>query len=76
MTRIFKGSISFRQVIIGVLILSMVALFCAFQGYPLVIPVLIFFFSIHLLLVGKADRKLFLDLGLLLTLTIFMAMGW
>jgi putative nucleotidyltransferase with HDIG domain len=75
MKRILKENISLAQFIIGTLILIGIAGFCAIKHYPLIIPVLILFFSLHLLFIKKANRRLFLNLGLLLTLSVFMAHG-
>ena len=48
-------------------------IFCYFAGLPLIIPLLVFFFGIHLFYFKKVKPKLFLHLSLLLVLLVFAA---
>ena len=47
--------------------------FCYFSGFPLIIPLLVFFFGAHLFYFKKANPRLFLHLALLLALLVFAA---
>ena len=47
-------------------------LFCKALGYPLIIPLLLFILGVHLIIVEKAEYKLYLHLGLLLALIVFI----
>jgi len=57
----------------SLLIVGLLTLFCYWAGISLVIPLLLLFGGIHLYYSQKASVRLFLDLGLLLTLGMFMA---
>jgi len=48
-------------------------IFCYFTGLPLIIPLLVFFFGIHLFYFKKVKPRLFLHLILLLALLVFAA---
>jgi membrane-associated HD superfamily phosphohydrolase len=75
MKRILKENLSLSQLLAGVLVLTAIGGFCVIKDYPLIIPVLMLFFSLHLLFIKKANYRIFLNLGLLLALTLFMAHG-
>ena len=47
--------------------------FCYFSGLPLIIPLLVFFFGVHLFYYKKVKPRLFLHLILLLALLVFAA---
>ena len=47
--------------------------FCYFSGLPLIIPLLVFFFGVHLFYFKKVKPRLFLHLALLLALLVFAA---
>ncbi len=47
-------------------------LFCWAVQYPLIIPLFLLFLAIHLVFSGKASLRLFLNLGLLLALIVFV----
>ena len=53
--------------------LAGLAVFCYFIGLPLVLPLLVFFFGIHLFFYKKVSARLFLHLGFLLVLVLATA---
>ena len=59
-------------VMLGVTLLAL-TVFCHFAGLPLILPLLVFFFGVHLFFFHKSDQRLFLDLVLLLVLLLFTA---
>jgi putative nucleotidyltransferase with HDIG domain len=68
-----NNSISRDQgIMVAVTFLALVV-FCHFSGYPLIIPLLVFFFGVHLFYFKKANPRLFLHLALLLALLVFGA---
>lgn len=48
-------------------------IFCYFSGFPLIIPLLVFFFGVHLFYFKRAEPRLFLHLSLLWVLLFFAA---
>jgi len=67
------NSISRQQSIIVASSFLVLAFFCFSSGLSLVIPLLVFFFSVHLFYFRKAKPALYLNLALLLTILIFAA---
>ncbi len=61
------------NVSLGVLFFLILASFCWIMGYSFGIPLLFVLLGVHLYFLHKADRKLFLHLGLLLTLLLFLS---
>jgi len=61
-----------QSIMVAVSFLALVV-FCYFSGFPLIIPLLVFFFGVHLFYFKKASPKLFLHLSLLLALLVFAA---
>jgi cyclic-di-AMP phosphodiesterase PgpH len=66
-------SISRDQAIMVVLTFLGLVVFCYFSNLPLIIPLLVFFFGVHLFYFKKVNPRLFLHLGLLLALLVFAA---
>jgi len=61
-----------QSIMVAVTFLALVG-FCYFSGFPLIIPLLVFFFGVHLFYFKKAEPRLFLHLALLLVLLVFFA---
>src|SRR3989338_7498278 len=57
----------------SLLVMGLLTIFCYWAGLSLVIPLLLLFGGVHLYYSQKASVRLFLNLGLLLTLGMFMA---
>src|SRR5580698_7027556 len=64
-----------QSIMVAVTFLALVV-FCYFSGLPLIIPLLVFFFGVHLFYFKKVSPKLFLHLGLLLALLVFAAQAF
>ena len=56
-----------------IFVILFLTLFCQIANFPTIIPLLLVFLGLHLFYFGKASVKLFLNLGLLLTLITFTA---
>ena len=63
---------SLKKLGISALFVILMTLFCKAVAYPLIIPLLLFFIGYHLVWVEKGAIALFLHLGLLLSLLLFM----
>jgi len=61
-----------QSIMVAVSFLALV-IFCYFSGFPLIIPLLVFFFGVHLFYFKKVTPRLYLHLALLLALLIFAA---
>jgi putative nucleotidyltransferase with HDIG domain len=61
-----------QSIMVAVTFLALVV-FCFFAGFPLIIPLLVFFFGAHLFYFKKVNPRLFLHLALLLALLAFAA---
>jgi len=61
-----------QSIMVAVTFLALM-IFCYFAGLPLIIPLLVFFFGLHLLYFRKVKPRLFLHLNLLLVLLVFAA---
>ena len=73
MSSLQNNSISRDQgIMVAVTFLALVV-FCYFAGLPLIIPLLVFFFGVHLFYFKKVNPRLFLHLALLLSLIVFAA---
>jgi hypothetical protein len=59
---------------VGLITLAL-TFFCYMVNYPLIIPLLLLFLSIHLSLFRKTDVRFFINLGLLITLLVFATHG-
>ncbi len=68
---IIKNHNSLEDILIGLGITLVLALFCYYAHFSLIIPLLLLFLGLHLGYFKKASLQLFLQLGLLLTLLIF-----
>jgi len=55
------------------LVLIFILVFCVVADYSLLIPVILLFIGLHFYFVGEANKKFYLNLGLLLTLIVFTA---
>lgn len=62
-----------QNILLVVLYLLVTTAFCKISNYPLIIPILLLFFGLYLSFSGKGNTRLFLNLGLLLTLIVFTA---
>ncbi len=61
------------QIVMMAVSLLALLIFCYFSGFSLLIPLLMFFFGLHLLFLTKSSPRLFLHLSLLLVLLMFSA---
>src|SRR5947208_371990 len=68
-----QNSISRDQSIMVAITFLALVVFCYFSGFPLIVPLLVFFFGAHLFYFKKVHPRLFLHLGLLLVLLVFAA---
>ena len=67
-----KANITYAEAGITVGTIFLLTIFCHLAKFTLIIPLLLLFFGIHLFLFKKASLKLFINLGLLLTLVVFV----
>ncbi|MDE2027255.1 MAG: HDIG domain-containing protein [Candidatus Omnitrophica bacterium] len=65
--------ISIDQSIMVAMSFLALLIFCYFAGFPLILPLLVFFCGLHLFFFKKANPRIFLHLSLLLALFIFAA---
>ena len=63
-----------QSIMVAVTFLALM-IFCYFSALPLIIPLLVFFFGVHLFYFKKIKTRLFLHLALLLALLIFGAIA-
>lgn len=75
MKDLIKENLSYGQAALTILVILSITVFCQLNGFPLIIPLLLLFAGIHLFVSRKADYRLFLNLGLLLTLIVVAAFG-
>ena len=68
-----KNFISRDQTIMVAFSFLALVVFCYFSGLPLIVPLLVFFFGVHLFFFKKIKPRLFLHLALLLSLLVFSA---
>src|ERR1700689_3183396 len=73
MSSLQNNFISRDQSIMVVVTFLALVIFCFFSGLPLIIPLLVFFFGVHLFYFKKIKTRLFLHLSLLLALLVFAA---
>ncbi len=66
-----KNKLTYRDAILSLFVVFILAVFCKVVGLPLIIPFLLLFLGLHLFFFNKSSIKLFLSLGLLLTITVF-----
>src|ERR1035437_7403221 len=59
-----------QSIMVAVTFVALV-IFCYFSGFPLIIPLLVFFLGVHLFYFKKVKSRLFLHLSLLLALLLF-----
>ncbi|MCK5179640.1 MAG: HDIG domain-containing protein, partial [Candidatus Omnitrophica bacterium] len=60
-----------RDIMLATVFVAILTVFCYFTEYSLIIPFFLLFLGIHLRCCGKGTFKIFLNLGLLLTLILF-----
>ncbi len=72
MHNLLKEHISFWKAGLVVLIFVLLGIFCHLLRFPLVIPLFLLFLGIHLFFLRKANLQLFLQLGLILALIVFV----
>ena len=65
-----KVKISYRDAFVSLSLVFLLAVFCKVTELSLIIPFLLLFFGLHLFFLHKSGVKLFLSLGLLLTLVV------
>lgn len=65
-----KIKISYRDAIVSLGLIFILAVFCKVTELSLIIPFLLLFFGLHLAFLGKSSVRLFLNLGLLLTVVV------
>ncbi len=68
-----KENITYAQAGWSVAVILTLTLFCHMVDFPLVIPMLLLFAGLHLFFFKKASTRLFLNIGLLLTLLVSSA---
>src|SRR3989338_6474183 len=68
-----KNKITPRSIALTAVVMLLLTFFCHAAQLSLVIPLLLLFLSVHFFHFKKASGKLFLDLGLLLSLLVFIA---
>jgi cyclic-di-AMP phosphodiesterase PgpH len=73
MNSVPKISFTRDQCVMVVITFLVLMVFCYFSGLPLIIPLLLFFFALHLFYIKKVKPRLLLHLALLLTLLVFAA---
>jgi len=73
MSSLQNNSISRDQCIMVAVTFFGLVIFCYFSGLPLIIPLLFFFFGIHLFYFKKVEPRLYLHLSLLLAILVFSA---
>jgi cyclic-di-AMP phosphodiesterase PgpH len=66
-----QANISYVSAGLTVLLILLLTVFCQVVDFSLIIPLIFLFIGLHLFFVKKAKIKLFLHLGLLVTLLIF-----
>src|SRR3989338_3699475 len=67
-----KSGASYTPVIWSVVLLFLLTGFCMISNFSLIIPLLLLFSGVHLYFFKKASFRLFLNLGFLLTIIIFI----
>ncbi len=71
MHKILKETVALTSAMVVISIILLLGIFCQVVHFSFFIPLLLLFVGFHLFLFKKASRRLFLNLGLLLTLIIF-----
>ncbi|OGX25887.1 MAG: hypothetical protein A3D10_07805 [Omnitrophica WOR_2 bacterium RIFCSPHIGHO2_02_FULL_48_11] len=72
MHKLIKETISVTNAVVVVAVILLLSIFCRVVHFSLFIPLLLLFVGFHLYLFKKARYQLFLNLGLLLALTLFV----
>ncbi|MFA5259743.1 MAG: hypothetical protein WC450_00785, partial [Candidatus Omnitrophota bacterium] len=70
MREFIQTHVSFKDAVLVILTLLILILFCQVVGFSLIIPLLLLFLGVHIFFLRKADFRLFLQLGLLLSLNV------
>jgi membrane-associated HD superfamily phosphohydrolase len=70
MKEFIQTHISFKDAALVFFTLLLLILFCQVVGFSLIIPLLLLFLGVHIFFLRKADFRLFLQLGLLLSLNV------
>lgn len=68
-----KAKISVGDAILALFVLFGITVFCKIVHLSLIVPFLFLFVGLHLFFAGKADRRMLLNLGLLLTIVVFVS---
>lgn len=71
MHQLIKETVTLTNAIVVIIIILLLSIFCQVVHFSLFIPLLLLFVGFHLYLFKKANYRLLLNLGLLLTLLIF-----
>ena len=66
-----KIKLTYRDSLLSLAVVFGLSVFCTTVGLPLIIPFLLLFLGLHLFFFNKSSIKLFLSLGLLLTIIVF-----
>lgn len=66
-----KAKLTYQDAFLSLGVIFLLTIFCKTVGLPLIIPFLLFFLGLHLFFFNKSSVKLFLSLGLLLTIVVF-----
>ncbi len=66
-----KIKLTYRDSFLSLGVVFFLTIFCKSVGLPLIIPFLLLFLGLHLFFFNKSSIKLFLSLGLLLTIVVF-----
>jgi len=72
MEELMKGHVSLRQFLVTIILAAAIAAYCVIQHYPYIIPLVLLIFTLHLFFINRFSRKIFLDLGLMVTILLAM----
>ncbi len=70
MKEFIQSHVSFKDAILIIFTLLLLIVFCQVVGFSLIIPFLLLFLGVQIFFLQKADYRLFLQLGLLLSLNV------
>ncbi|HQP12682.1 MAG: HDIG domain-containing protein [Candidatus Omnitrophica bacterium] len=70
MKEFIQTHVSWKDAVLVFFTLLILILFCQVVGFSLIIPLLLLFLGVHIFFLKKADFRLFLQLGLLLSLNV------
>jgi len=82
MEELMQGRVSLLQFLITLVLGAVITAYCVVQNYPHIIPLILLILTLHLFFIKRFSRKVFLDLGLMVTILLTMehavveAGGW